>query len=65
MVSGRDYSEDFGTWFAPKFFGCRVCDLRLEGGELKQAGFDMSWLGEEREESEEKAEVNEGTNYTE
>lgn len=39
MVSGRDYSEDFGSFFAPRFFGCRVCDLRLEGEELKLAGF--------------------------
>lgn len=52
MLSGREYSEDFGTWFTPKFFGCRVCDLQLEGEELRLAGFGNRFLdeGEEYEE---------------
>lgn len=39
MVSGRDYDDGFGPYFVPRFFGCRVCELRLEGDELRQAGF--------------------------
>lgn len=50
MVSGRDYSEDFGVWFAPKFFGCRVCDLRLLGEELRLAGFESTLIHDDDEE---------------
>ena len=39
MVSGRDYDDGYGAYFSPRFFGCRVCDLRLQGDELSQAGF--------------------------
>lgn len=38
VISGREYSEDFGSWFNPRYFGCRVCGLTLEGEELKSAG---------------------------
>lgn len=53
MVSGRDYSEDFGVWFTPRFFGCRVCGLTLEGDELRLAGFHSSWLHEDYGENRE------------
>jgi hypothetical protein len=44
MASGREYSEDFGSWFSPRFFGCRVCELRLEGEELRLAGIDQEFF---------------------
>jgi hypothetical protein len=50
MVSGRDYLEDFGAYFAPRFFGCRVCELQLVEDELKLAGFEIQFLNEYDEE---------------
>ena len=42
VVSGRDYDDGLSPYFDPRFFGCRVCDLRLHGDELRQAGFRAS-----------------------
>ncbi|WP_150241777.1 hypothetical protein [Nocardiopsis quinghaiensis] len=38
VASGRDHLEDYGAWFSPRHFGCRVCDLVLDGLELRLAG---------------------------
>lgn len=45
-LSGRDFSEDFGSWFAPRHFGCRACDLALDDNELRLAGFRNQFLDE-------------------
>lgn len=44
QASGRDYSEDFGSWFAPRHFGCRVCDLELDDEELPLANIGNEFL---------------------
>lgn len=38
VASGREYDDDVGAWFVPRYFGCRVCGLTLEGAELDSAG---------------------------
>jgi hypothetical protein len=50
MMSGRDYDDGDGPYFAPRFFGCRVCDLKLRGDELRQAGFKPSSILNDSEE---------------
>jgi len=41
LASGREYDEyEVGSWFVPRFFGCRVCELRLAEDELEEAGIE-------------------------
>ncbi len=39
VAGGRDRRDGSGSWFDPRHFGCRVCDLALDGFELDLAGF--------------------------
>lgn len=45
FVGGRDKSGDYGdTWFFPRDFGCRVCQLTLTGQELDLASIKAQSL---------------------
>ncbi|WP_055717096.1 hypothetical protein [Streptomyces torulosus] len=50
FISGRDKSGDYGDiWFFPRFFGCRVCELTLNGPELDLADMRAHSLHTEEE----------------
>ncbi|GAB3729413.1 LIM domain-containing protein [Nocardiopsis nanhaiensis] len=40
IATGREHLAEFGAWFGPRHFACRVCDLELEGFELQLANID-------------------------
>jgi hypothetical protein len=47
VVSGRDHLDEFGAWFSPRHFGCRVCELDLEADELPLADIKSHRLNDE------------------
>lgn len=51
VASGKELSDDIGAWFSPRYFGCRVCGLTLESGELHSGGITSYLFDRDDEET--------------